>query len=94
MIVREADRRPTVTALGVSQAQVVPGPFGAGMPRPRTRRARQWGRLEPVGGRSWLDLASPDAPDGIRMVYALLDGGFLEAWQDDEGHVRLCAPNA
>ena len=47
-----------------------------------------------MDGRSWLDLAAADAPDGLRMVYALLDGGFLEAWQDDAGHVHLRAPTS
>ena len=78
----------------MSQGQVEPRGFKGTMPRPRPGRLQRWGRLEPVGGRRWLDLAAADAPDGIRMVYALLDGGFLEAWQDDQGHVRLRAPAA
>lgn len=43
-------------------------------------------------GRTWLDMARPESPDGVRMVYALLDAGLLEAWQDDHGHVRLRGP--
>lgn len=51
-----------------------------------------WRPLAPVGDRSWLDLADPDAPDGVRILYALLDAGLLEAWQDRSGHIRLRAP--
>ncbi|MFA5943678.1 MAG: hypothetical protein WC876_04335 [Candidatus Thermoplasmatota archaeon] len=55
--------------------------------RPASRT--EWVRLAPFPGRSWLDLARPTAPDGVRMVYALLDAGYLEAWRDGAGHVRL-----
>ena len=52
-----------------------------------------WGRLEPTDGLSWVDLLDDDAPDGVRVLHALLDAGLLEAWQDRHGHVRLrCAP--
>jgi hypothetical protein len=50
-----------------------------------------WGRLVPAGGRLWVDLLDDDAPDGIRVLHALLDAGLLEAWQDARGHVRLRA---
>ena len=50
-----------------------------------------WGRLEPVGGLLWVDLLDDGAPDGIRVLHALLDAGLLEAWQDERGHVRLRA---
>jgi hypothetical protein len=59
--------------------------------RPRPTKDRRWGRLEPVAG-AWLDLAPPDAPDGVRILYALLDSGMLEAWGDGAGHVRLRGP--
>jgi hypothetical protein len=51
-------------------------------------------RLAPPGGKTWLDCASPDAPDGIRMLHAMLDAGLLEAWNDGEGRIRLRAPTA
>jgi hypothetical protein len=51
-------------------------------------------KLEPPGERSWLDCAPPDAPDGIRMLHAMLDAGLLEAWQDRKGRIRLRAPDA
>lgn len=61
------------------------------MPRPARRLSLDpcWGRLEPVGGLQWVDLLDDDAPDGIRILHALLDAGLLEAWQDRHGHVRL-----
>ena len=43
-------------------------------------------------GRVWVDLLPPDAPDGLCVLYALLDAGLLEAWQDRHGHVRLRRP--
>ncbi|MEA3165443.1 MAG: hypothetical protein QOJ26_295 [Thermoplasmata archaeon] len=45
-----------------------------------------------MDGLAWLDLAHPEAPDGVRMMYAMLDAGLLQAWQDRAGHVRLGAP--
>ena len=51
-------------------------------------------RLRPPKGLCWLDCAPADAPDGIRMLHAMLDAGLLEAWQDDGGRVRLRAPIA
>lgn len=59
--------------------------------RPRPTNARRWSRLQPVKG-AWLDLAPADAPDGVRILYALLDSGMLEAWGDGAGHVRLRGP--
>lgn len=52
----------------------------------------QWDRLGPVAGRAWLDLLPRDAPEGLRVLYAMLDAGMLEAWRDHSGHVRLRAP--
>lgn len=51
-------------------------------------------RLRPPSGRSWLDCAPADAPDGIRMLHAMLDAGLLEAWLDGAGRIRLRAPTA
>lgn len=51
-------------------------------------------RLKPPKGLCWLDCAPAQAPDGIRMLHAMLDAGLLEAWQDDAGRVRLRAPDA
>lgn len=48
--------------------------------------------MAPVAGFTWLDLADLDAPDGVRMLYAMLDAGLLEAWQDRHGHIRLRPP--
>jgi hypothetical protein len=62
-------------------------------PRPaRPAPETEWLRLEPVAGMAWVDLPDPDAPDGIRVLYAMLDAGLLEAWQDRAGHVRLRTP--
>ena len=52
-----------------------------------------WDRLGPVAGRAWVDLLPHDAPDGLRVLYAMLDAGMLEAWQDRAGHVRLLTPD-
>lgn len=63
--------------------------------RPRPDRPSPdtgWGRLEPIGGLRWVDLLGDDAPDGVRVLHALLDAGLLEAWQDQRGHVRLRTP--
>ena len=68
-------------------------PFARRLARPaRPAPAPAWGRLAPRPGRAWVDLLPPAAPDGLRVLYALLDAGLLEAWQDDAGHVRLRAP--
>jgi hypothetical protein len=40
-----------------------------------------------------VDLLDDDAPDGVRVLHALLDAGLLEAWQDQRGHVRLRPPD-
>jgi len=48
-----------------------------------------WRLLEPADGLGWLDLVEPDAPEGIRLLHAMLDAGLMEAWQDRAGHVRL-----
>jgi hypothetical protein len=59
-------------------------------PRPaRNPPDAGWGRLEPVGGLRWVDLLDDGAPEGIRILHALLDAGLMEAWQDQRGHVRL-----
>ena len=57
----------------------------------RSPHAR-WKRLELAPGLNWLDLASLDAPDGVRILYAMLDARLLEAWQDHAGRVRLRSP--
>jgi hypothetical protein len=43
----------------------------------------------PVAGLAWVDLLDDDAPEGVRVLHAMLDAGMLEAWQDVHGHVRL-----
>lgn len=69
-------------------------PFAHRLARPaRPAPQAQWGRLGPAAGRAWVDLLPNDAPDGLRVVYAMLDAGMLEAWQDRAGHVRLLTPN-
>lgn len=60
--------------------------------QPAAVAARRWGRLWPTAGRAWVDLLPVDAPDGLRVLYALLDGGLVEAWHDGQGHVRLRVP--
>ena len=67
-------------------------PFAHRFARPsRPAPAPAWGRLVPVAGKDWVDLLPGDAPDGLRVLYAMLDAGMLEAWQDQAGHVRLRA---
>lgn len=61
--------------------------------RPLRPGQRRWGRLHPVGGRAWVDLLPEDAPDGLGVLYAMLDAGLVEAWGDGEGHVRLRLPD-
>jgi len=63
--------------------------------RPRPARPTLdsgWGRLRPRDGLQWVDLLDDGAPDGLRVLHAMLDAGMLEAWQDRHGHVRLLPP--
>lgn len=53
----------------------------------------EWGRLQPTRGCAWVDLLPADAPDGLGVLYALLDAGLVEAWQDGAGHVALRIPH-
>ena len=69
-------------------------PFAHRLSRPaRPAPLADWGRLGPVAGLCWVDLLPRDAPDGLRVLYAMLDAGMLEAWKDQSGHVRLRAPD-
>ena len=43
---------------------------------------------------SWLDLMPPNAGRASRFVFACLEYGVLEAWQDSEGTVRLYLPTS
>lgn len=67
-----------------------PGQRGSRPLRPARRR---WGRLHPAGDRSRVDLLPADPPDGLGVLYAMLDAGLVEAWGDGEGHVRLRWPD-
>lgn len=43
---------------------------------------------------SWLDLMPKTAGRASRLVFACLEYGVLEAWQDAEGTVRLYLPES
>lgn len=42
--------------------------------------------LKPTEGRKWSDMPGPPA---MQEIYALLDQGIIEAWQDEAGGIRL-----
>jgi hypothetical protein len=47
-----------------------------------------WDRLRRGGG-SGLDLLKPDAHEDILVLHGLLDLDVLEAWADEQGHIRV-----
>lgn len=57
--------------------------------RPRRRPARREHRLVPASDASWQDLVPPGADEATRSVFACLEAGVLEAWQDTRGLIRL-----
>lgn len=48
-------------------------------------------KLFPVGA-SWMDLIPENTERPMRLVFACLESGVLEAWQDTDGAVRLYLP--
>ena len=52
------------------------------------RRGRLESLLCPLGA-SWMDLMPEHGTPATRFVLACLDYGVIEAWQDQEGVVRL-----
>lgn len=61
--------------------------------RPKRRSPRTEQELYPRAG-SWLDLMPEQAGRSTRFVFACLEYGVLEAWQDSEGVIRLYLPEA